>query len=229
MGNINLGALMSKIHSVVQDPAFYGTDLIERINDAVSAISAGIRMPDGLTSPPLPDLYTSSIVETTASAYVSLPDNYQRNVFNVYDSSGFRISRYSFHKFLNRCSDKALDESGSVYMVSVKGSKLYYQGIPTAAQTLGIHYYRKPVAMATDADEPDGIPEHLCLPLIKHYVCKEIFGEALEDGQDNVGQGVKYHTAKFYQAMTDLVDFIGIDATPTYYGGDDFEDAGACD
>ena len=236
MGNINLGALMSKIHSVVQDPAFYGTDLIERINDAVSAISAGIRMPDGSVSPPLPDLFTISTVTTVLGlAYASLPVNYQRGLTYVYDSSGLKISHprggdyYSFNLFLRQANHKALMETGSVYMVCVKGSKLYYQGIPSAATTLGVHYYKRPTPMVTATDEPDGIPEHLQLRLIKHHVCKEIFGEAIEDGQDNAGIGTKYHTAKFFEAMTDLVDFIGIDATPTYYGGDDFEDAGACD
>lgn len=236
MGNINLGALMSKIHSVVQDPAFYGTDLIERINDAVNSIAAGIRMPNGGVSPPLPDLFTISTVTTVAGlAYASLPVNYQRGLANVYDSSGYRIAHprgggyYSFNLFLQQANHKALLETGSVYMVCVKGSKLYYQGIPSAATTLGVHYYKRPTPMVTATDEPDGIPEHLQLRLIKHHVCKEIFGEAIEDGQDNAGIGTKYHTAKFFEAMTDLVDFIGIDATPTYYGGDDFEDAGACD
>ncbi len=114
-------------------------------------------------------------------------------------------------------------------MVCVKGSKLYYQGIPTAATTLGLHYYKKPTTMVTATDEPDGIPEHLQLRLIKHYVCKEIMGEAIEDGQDNHGIGVKYHTGKFYEAMTELCDYIGIDAKPHFYGCGDFADAGACD
>lgn len=235
MSSENLGTLMEKVQGVVQDAAFSGNNLINRINDAITDIAGGVRMPDGGTSPPLPDLYASAIVATTSLAYASLPDNYQRNVFHVYDSSGFQINPphgggyYSFKLFLRQASNKSLTEAGSVTTVCVNGRKLYYQGIPSTPADLGIHYYRKPVPMATNGDEPDGIPEHLQLRLIKHYVCKEIFGEALEDGQDNAGIGTKYHTAKFFEAMTDLIDFIGIDGGPQYYGSGDFEDLGACD
>jgi hypothetical protein len=235
-GGQNLNTLTNAIQDILQDSAYSNPKVESLINDAVTAIAAGIRMPDGSVSPPLPDLFTISTVTTVAGlAYASLPVNYQRGLANVYDSSGVRISHprggdyYSFNLFLRQANHKALMETGSVYMVCVKGTKLYYQGIPTAVATLGLHYYKKPTTMVTATDEPDGIPEHLQLRLIKHYVLKEIFGEAIEDGQDNKGMGVKYHTGKFFEAMTDLVDFIGIDATPTYYGGDDFEDLGACD
>ena len=184
-------------------------------------------MPDGSSSPPLPDLYQYATVDTTALAYADLPTDYQRNVFLINDNTGCKINPpnngdyYSFNLFLRQSADLTLAETGSVYRVCVKGRKLYYQGIPATAENIGVHYYRKPVAMVADADEPDGIPDHLQMRLIKHYVCKEILGEAIEDGQDNSGVGTKYHTNEFFRAMTDLIDFVGIDAEPQYYGGDD--------
>lgn len=218
-----LSALVSAIDEVIQDDAY---DLVARINDAVNVIAGGIRMPNGGTSPPLPDLYKSDSVATTTAAYASLPADYQRNVFNIFDASWNKISApnggsyYSFNLFLKQINNLSLAEAGSVYIVAIKGSKLYYQGIPTAPYNIGLHYYRKPVAMALDEDEPDGIPDQFQLRLIKHYVCKEIFGENLEDGQDNAGVGVKYHTSKFYEALQDMADFIGIDAEPQFYGED---------
>ena len=235
-GGQNLTTLTNAIQDILQDSAYTTTKIAELINDAVNSIAAGIRMPNGQISPPLPDLFTQNTVTTsTTLPYVSLPVNYQRKVINIYDSSGYRIAPpsggdyYAFALFLKRVNNFNLTEAGSVYRVCVKGSKLYYQGIPTAATTLGLHYYKKPTTMVTATDEPDGIPEHLQLRLIKHYVLKEIFGEAIEDGQDNHGIGVKYHTGKFYEAMTDLCDFVGIDAEPMYYGSGDYEDAGTCD
>jgi len=71
--------------------------------------------------------------------------------------------------------------------------------------------------MTSGTDEPDGIPEHLAIPLIKHGVCMEIFGEGLEDGEDNQGVGVKYHTGKFFEAMMDLVEFVGYDGAPEQF------------
>ena len=231
-----LSSIVSSIQDILQDAAYTDQNIIDKINDATLTIAGGIRMPNGQISPPLPDLFTQSTVTTsTTLPYVSLPVNYQRKIMNVYDSSGCRIAPpsggdyYAFALFLKRVSNFNLTEAGSVYRVCVKGSKLYYQGIPTVATTLGLHYYKKPTTMVTATDEPDGIPEHLQLRLIKHYVCKEIMGEAIEDGQDNHGIGVKYHTGKFYEAMTDLCDFVGIDETPIYYGSGDYEDSGACD
>lgn len=231
-----LSLLIDAIQEILQDNTYTDAILTAKINDAISTIAAGIRMPDGLTSPPLPDLYTYGVVNTsTLTPYVSLPANYQRGVFSVYDSSNYKIappsggSYYAFNLFLRQVQDKALAEAGSIYRVAVKGSKLYYQGIPTVSTTLGVHYYRKPVDLALDDDVPDGIPGHLQMKLVKHYVLKEIFGEAIEDGQDNTAHGTKYHTGKFFEAMTDLVDYIGIDAAPEYYGADSMEDYGACD
>lgn len=232
-----LSELVAAIQNIVQDSRTYTEPVIvKRINEAVNAIAGGIRMSNGQVSPPLPDLFTYSTIDTSATLpYVALPATYQRNVISIYDSSGNKFSApsgggyYAFSRFLEQAADKRLTEAGSVYLVSIKGSKLYYQGIPTVAETIGLHFYRKPVDMALDGDVPDGLPDHLSMRLVKHYVCKEILGEAIEDGQDNAGVGVKYHTVKFNDAMTDLIDFVGIDAVPEYYGTDGVYDLGACD
>jgi hypothetical protein len=232
----NLTDLINSIQEILQDRTTYTDEILKgKINTVVNKIAAGIRMPDKQVSPPLPDLYKYQTISTTLLAYVALPVDYQRKLFQVHDSSGYRIScprggdYYSFNRFMRQISNLTLTETGDVYIVCVKGLNLYYQGIPATAKVLGLHYYRKPVAMTADTDEPDGLPEHLQVDLIKHGVIKEIFGEAIEDGQDNTGIGTKYHTAKFYEAMTDLIDYIGIDSGPIYYGNDEVQDAGACD
>lgn len=220
---------------IIQDDSYY-SGITTRINDAVEAIAAGVRMPDGSMSPPLPDLYaTDTVATSTTLPYVSLPTDYQRHVFMVADDNSDQLyppkggGYYDFAMFLRQASHKDLTQSGSVSVVCVKGSSLYYQGIPSAAETLTVHYYREPDAMVDGTDAPDGIPGHLQTRLIKHYVAKEIFGEGIEDGDDSRGTGFKYHTAKFYEAMNDLIDFIGIDAEPQYYGVGDYVDLGACD
>jgi len=167
-----LSSLTAAIQGIIQDDSY--TDLAARINDAVNNIAGGIRMPDGTTSPPLPDMYLTATISTTTDAYVDLPDNYQRGLFYVVDSSGDRIlppdggNYYSFMLFLNHCYKRDLTEEGSVISVCVKGKKLYYQGIPSAAEDLFISYYGKPTEMVENTDEPDGIPDHLQVRLIKH-------------------------------------------------------------
>ena len=207
--------------------------LSSRINNAVNDIAGGIRMPNGEISPPLPDLYKSAIVATSLTLpYVALPIDYMRNLFCVIDNSGNKIepprggNYYSFMLFLKSIGSLDLSEKGSVYRACVKGSKLYYQGIPSVSVNLTVLYYRKPVAMSLETETPDGIPEHLQIRLIKHYVGHQLAREMV-DGTDKMAA---YHESEFYKAMIDLTDFIGItEAAPEYYGSDGLEDAGACD
>jgi hypothetical protein len=224
-----LSTFLSEIRSVIQDESYGESALIDKINACVNSIAGGILMPDRSISPPLPDLMTYNSVTTSLTLpYVALPADYQRNVFNICDNQGLQIAPpyggdyYAYNLFLKQSFDMRLTESGSVYRVAVKGTRLYYQGIPTAAETIGLHYYRKPTNMVNDTDTPDGIPAHLQLRLIKHKVCADIFGEAIEDGQDSIGAGLKYHNNKFYEAMGELCSFIGIDDCPSYYGNDNF-------
>jgi len=212
---------------ILQDSSYY-SDISTRINDAVEAIAAGVRMPEGIISPPLPDLYDTDTVDTsTTNPYVSLPSDYQRHLFMVADSNGDQIlsprggGYYSFALFLKQARRMDLAQAGSIDRACVKGSRLYYQDIPSEAKTLTLHFYREPTAMSGDSDEPDGIPGHLQKRLIQHYVCKEIFGEGIEDSDESRGAGLKYHTAKFFEAMTDLIDFVGIDSEPEYFDSDD--------
>ena len=231
-----LATLTTSIESIIQDDSI--TDITNRINDCISMIAAGVRMPDGQISPPLPDLYSMSTVDTTENAYVSLPVTYQRNVFMVVDDNGDRIfapnggDYYSFMLFLKHVEKKDLSESSSVYRVCVKGSNLYYQGIPSVAETLAIHFYRLPVDMSEGTNTPDGIPSHLQNRLIVNYVAGDIMGGQIEDGENSLKMGATYHINEFYKAMTDFIDFVGIqDAEPSYYasGNDFFEDGAICD
>jgi hypothetical protein len=175
-------------------------------------------------------------VDTTEEAYVSLPATYQRNAFMIADDGGSRISGpnggdyYSFMLFLNQLQKKDLSESGTVYKVCVKGSNLYYQGIPSVAETLTIHFYRLPVDRSKITEIPDGIPLHLQSRLIVNYVTGQIMGSHIEDGENSKKMGNMYHMDEFYKAMIDLVDFIGIDSEVSYYAnGSSFIDGGMCD
>jgi len=218
-----LSELRITISTVIQNPIYMDSMLDTRINDAVSTIAAGIQMPNGCVSPPLPALYLSGTVSTaTDAAYASLPATYQRDVFLVLDGDADKINPiytyYSFKLFLDTIGEKDLSESGSITHVAIKGSNLYYQGIPTASEDLTVHFYRKPVDMSEDDDTPDGIPEHLQTRLIMHYVCRDIFGENIKG--DPVAPGkATYHDIQFYKVMQELEDFIGEDPEPVYYGG----------
>lgn len=205
----------------------YEDGITDRINRAVDHIAAGVRLPDGSITPPLPDLYKMATVATVAAQpYASLPTDYQRGLFLVSDTLGDAIcpprggNYYAFNLFLKQARRKDLTQTGTVDSVCVKGTRLYYQDIPTVGTLLTCHYYRKPTPMATSSSAPDGIPSHLQLRVIQHYVAKEVFGE-VEDGMDGAKPNYMFHAGRFYDAMIDLMDFVGIDATPEYFAGGD--------
>jgi hypothetical protein len=231
-----LSEIVAAIDDILQDPAYTEAKIVSRINASLQTVAAGVRMPNGEVSPPLPDLYAWGTVSTsTTLPYVSLPANYQRKVFRLFDSSNniFSTPRggdfYSFARFMQGVSNFNLAETGSIYAVAIKGSRLYYQGIPTASTSIGLHYFRKPATLALDGDVPEGIPEHLAQDLLKHAVIKEIYGEIIEAGVSEPSRGMQYHTSKYFEVLTALCDAIGIDGEPQYYGSGDSVDMGVCD
>src|SRR4030042_1121509 len=199
------------------------TDIRLRTTNAILKIAAGIKMPNGSISPPLPDLYSSDTVATsTSNPYVALPDEYQRNLFYIANADDEKIyspkggDYYSFEKFLKQAVYKDLTEAGEIYMVCVKGTNLYYQGIPSVSENILIHFYRLPVAMSTDSGVPDGLPSGFALNLPKFYVLMDYFGDLIgkdlkQDVKypDKAFSKWKYYQSKFYAEMEELIGFIG--------------------
>ena len=206
--------------SVIDDPG-YASIMTDMINAAVLFIAGGVRMPNRSLSPPLPDLYSIDTINTDpTAAFVAMPTDYQRACVFCYspvaDAEIHIVD--SFAKFLRLFPSLAVP--GAVELVSIKGANIYYQGIPTIASALTVHYHRLPTAMVDAEDAPDGIPPHLQERLIKHRVAWVVFDE-IEDGVDGAKVNTAYHQMRFYEAMDDLIAFVGIDGTPQFY-----EDAG---
>jgi hypothetical protein len=219
-------SIREAIKKKLKDSGYNEPEIDAKINEALQAVAYGVLMPDGSISPPLPDLYDSDTVNTsTTLPYVSLPADYQRGLFYISDSTDMRIhpvhggDYYSFGLFMNAAIKKDLSLPGTVLTACVKGEKLYYQGIPAASVALTIQFYRKPALLVAGTDEPEGLPEALALPILKHYVLKEEFGENIEDGEDSRGIGAGYHEKKFFEAMTTLIRSLPEDdSEPSYYG-----------
>lgn len=161
--------LIERSNIIVKDPSL-SDSLGDFINQGVYEIAGG--MLSTLTQeiiPPLPNLFTIDTVDTsTTYAFVDMPDTFHRNLQLVVDSSGREISiEHSFIEFTE--TYPLLDRSGNISSVIEHGNKLYYQGIPTSSEELTLHFYRKPVAMVSDSDTPDGIPEHLQIALLTNF------------------------------------------------------------
>jgi hypothetical protein len=100
-------------------------------------------------SSPLPELSTNGELETSVSnPYISMPSNYGRNLFFLVSSTTEReIEIYNSYAELLRIYPN-VDNTDSVKFAAVRGTKLYYQGYPSTAETLIAYYYRKPTDMS---------------------------------------------------------------------------------
>jgi len=172
--------LATYIQRAAQDAAFTRAAILDLLNEGQEQIAAGIPLPPEkrVISSPLQGLKDTDTVDTGTAAYVALPDDYQRGLFFVASSDqDKRIKVYeSYTEFLAQYPN--LDETGTyVDAVCVKGNSLYYQPIPSSAETLTLHFYRVPTDMAYSGDNttPDGIPDHLQKKLLVNYALTEIF------------------------------------------------------
>ena len=62
--------------------------------------------------------------------------------------------------------------------------------------------------MSNDADEADGLPDHLAKPLVVHHACAAIYSEIEQDLQ---GQKINtlYHEGEANKQLAKLIGFIG--------------------
>jgi len=194
--------LKIRVGNLVKDPEL--TDSFGNfINQGVNEIAGG--MPSATLetiTPPLPDLFTIDDVTTdTSLAYVDMPTTYHRNLQFAASENGSEIAiANSFIAFAE--SYPLLDRQGNISEVVEKGGKLYYQGIPSAAETITLHFFRKPVDMSDDSDTPDGIPEHLQYALLANFAAWKAY-EIIENGMEDAINIVKYRDL-FFNALKTL-------------------------
>lgn len=208
---MNKADLVSAVSEVVQDTSWTSAKILAILNRGLLEIAGGGNRNWGLPlCGPLPDLLTSGTIATDTNNNVSLTSlttAYHRDLFRVTDASGNKIKIYqSFMKFMD--DYQGLTKNGTVEAVALKGNTLYYQGVPSAAQTLTLWYYMTPTPLTTEASTPSCLPDWLHYRLLVNYAAMEIFSK-IEDGIDGAKVNTAYHTNEYQLALTDLHRFIG--------------------
>jgi hypothetical protein len=201
-----LSEMVDSVKAVIQDSFFDDDYIIGVINRGMLRVSGGMKRPDSfMTTQPLPDLYTIGTVVTTTTNKVILPTNYQRALVLASNAYRAQLQIYdSFQEFAMVYPQ--MDFTGPVYHLGVKGRYLYYQGIPTIPETITIHYHRYPAIMASDNDEPDGLPPGFHYQILVNFACAEIY-RLKEDGID----GNDFNTQRYTNLLN--LALIELDAT----------------
>jgi hypothetical protein len=136
------------------------------INDAVLEIASDFELPKLKLKEP------ATLTTTTSDWLYDLPSTYHKKVFKCRNSNGDRITvgrRIQTIEELDYDHDETDDY---ITTIAVEDDKIAVY--PMANDTLSLWYYRLPVDMSDDDDEPDGIPsafhERVILPkiIIKH-------------------------------------------------------------
>lgn len=147
--------LVSRVVSLLRDSTVTSATILSFLNEGQLKIAGGVLLPDGQMTKPLEGLQThTALTSSTTLAYISLPTAlataYQRNLFMLISSTQDEritlLNSNAWMRFVN--GDYLLDDTGPIETAIVRGKRLYYNPIPTSAESLYAHYYRKPVDMA---------------------------------------------------------------------------------
>jgi len=204
-----LSQLKSRVMDIIKDQYFRNAVVTKHLNAAVTDIAAGLpSMLGTFLTPPLPELFTIDIITTvTDAAYVSMPTTFQRSLVFAGNESNTEIDiANSWIAFVG--ADPLLVKSGSLYEVIELGKNLYYQRIPSTAEDITLHFYRFPVLMSADTDEPDGIPANFHERLLVNYAAYRTY-ETLEEGEK-----AAYYESLFMKALSDFELSLPYDTRP---------------
>jgi hypothetical protein len=218
-----LAELIEGVEEIVQDTSFTEASITAKLNRNLQKIAGGIEKETGVLTLPLPELFTTGTITTSTSlAYVAMPSDYQRDLVQLTDSDGVDIEIYdSFQNFLLDYAGLAL--AGDVVAATIKGRNLYYQGIPTVADTLTVYYHKTPATMLLAdkaTDEPEGLPAHLAYDLLVYSTARDIY-LLIEDGIEGEGANTAKYNALFNGALARLEATIPIDGSSFFINGDE--------
>jgi len=192
-----LGDIIEEAQSIMQDSS------IDTVKIKV-LVNAGLEEAAGYTSAPLPHLEkTKEVATRLSSPFLMLPDDYHRELYFCYDTTGNREAKILKSLELLTMKFPKLNQAGNVFYAAVSGNRLYYQSIPSTIHVLRIHYFQKPVLLVENKDVPECLPSHLQRKLLVNYACKELFSP-IEDGIEGPKVNTSYHDRKWEEALNAL-------------------------
>jgi len=187
-------------------------DILSFVNKGLKEIAGEVLLPKLIET-------ETTVLTVVDTAYASLPDDFMRNLHYCYSSTNNRkIKIYDDVRLLYRQFSQ-LDLARSVVGVARKGSSLYYQRIPSSAETLRIHYYKYPTELIASSDQPDCLPEFLVRSLLVNYVVKELFS-IIDTGPPDQENTAKYQRF-FDDAIMRLKEYVGPENREPQYIYDD--------
>jgi len=182
------------------------TEICENVKVCIQDTEWGSENPDELktkvnqayqeiteeTSVVIPELKTFTTITTSVvNTYVTIAADFSRLLRIVRSDGGSITILDGGLKDLIEMYP-LLDDTGSVRYLAVEGSTLWYQGMPSVAETLVALYQKKVVKLVNTTDVPLVLPDHLQYPLLVNKAAMLCWRE-IEDGIE----GDKVNTARY--------------------------------
>lgn len=193
-------SLADQVADILQDSSYSHSDIIKMINQGVRYVSGRVL---------LPTLETWADIETDPGVnHVPIPADYQKNLrycHSITHNRQVRIMGSSLQGFRHF---SLLNQTGRVIQVMVQGRELYYQRVPSSAETLRINYFRYPERLFSRWDKPTCLPVHLTEDICVNYAAWKFF-QKIEDGVEGQKVNTAYYKGLYDQAFAELVSFLG--------------------
>jgi hypothetical protein len=202
-----------------KDPAYTPHDILQVLNQGVLEVAGRPMLANNSKLPALPDLWTAQPLPTTpGDGAVSMPEAFQQGPVLVLNAAKREIPVLEyFGDFLSAFPVRTSAAGSDIDRASLAGRTLHYSPIPAASVELTVYFYRFPVPMGIESGAaqtaPDGIPLHLCKPILVNFAAKEVFY-----AMDRAGSGgdspvlrklAEKHEARYQMALIDLSRFLG--------------------
>lgn len=200
--------IIREIQEEIDAKEYSPARIISLMNDGLASIAAGV-FPDIPDLPEicLPDLEAEDDVTTDITlSYVALPTDFQKKLVACYSAEQNRDVAILDSLDLLKRKEPGLSGTYSVRYVAVAGGSLYYQGIPSSADTLTLTYFKKPTTLAPGST-PSELPDHLQKRLLKNYCLREMYRKK-EYGLPQKGNVGFYHS-ELVRALGELALFTG--------------------
>lgn len=163
------------------------------INDAVREIATDFDLPDLRLKTP------ATLSTTTSNWLYDMPSTYHKKCFKCRNSTGTPIRISNDIQDIEALDYSHADTGDNVQCVAIEGDNIAIY--PKANDTLSLWYFRLPVDMSADTDEPDGIPPQFAERVIISKVIVKNFRLLTDMTLNNPHQSIQYWDARYREGL----------------------------
>jgi hypothetical protein len=175
---MNLEEIRTELSGIIQDSSFGIETLDSYINQSILYAGGEVNLPH------LKGINTiATIIDQAYTTLTGLTGGFSGRLTRVKNSDGDPISIYPNLELLMD-EYPTMVEEGDVEAVALEGYTLWYQKIPTAAETLTCLYYRNPSTLSKKDDIPSDFPPHLHRHLFVHGAAWIAYDQIEDDEED---------------------------------------------